>query len=119
MIEAVRISRAAYPNRLRHEYFMQRFCMLAPDESDVPSLLAKLLPEGGYCIGKTKIFFKPRIMPMLESRRTALCSMLATRLQVSMIDALSYVASWADHSLCILSCMVSTLSGYITLFCLS
>ncbi|KAL3932215.1 MAG: hypothetical protein SGPRY_000791 [Prymnesium sp.] len=81
MIEAVRISRAAYPNRLRHEYFMQRFCMLAPDESDVPSLLAKLLPEGGYCIGKTKIFFKPRIMPMLESKRTALCSMLATRLQ--------------------------------------
>jgi len=81
MIEAVRISRAAYPNRLRHEHFVQRFGSLAPDAADVAALLTALLPEGGYCVGKTKIFFKPRMMPALESRRAALCSKLASRIQ--------------------------------------
>ena len=39
MIEAVRISRAAYPNRLRHEYFMQRFGPLAPKSGGLEAML--------------------------------------------------------------------------------
>ena len=55
MIEAVRISRAAYPNRLRHEYFLQRFGPLAPKSGGLEAMLQQLLPDGGYCVGKTKI----------------------------------------------------------------
>mgnify|MGYP007078105824 CR=1 FL=1 len=50
MIEAVRISRAAYPNRLRNEYFVQRFSPLVPAAAgDATKMLTTLLPEGGYC----------------------------------------------------------------------
>lgn len=86
MIEAVRISRAAYPNRLRHEYFMQRFGPLAAGATTPSELLKALIPDDSYYVGATKIFFKPRVMPMLETMRAELCARLVTRIQAQLCD---------------------------------
>ena len=69
MLEAVRISRAAFPHRLIRETVMLRFLPLAASEggqsakvkigqsgeAGLKALLEILLPTGGYCIGKTKV----------------------------------------------------------------
>ena len=73
MLEAVRISRAAYPHRLIRETVMLRFRPLAASEggqsakvkigqsgeAGLKALLETLLPTGGYCIGKTKVRKSP------------------------------------------------------------
>ena len=135
MLEAVRISRAAYPHRLPRAAVAKRFAPLAraiaPEKcasakldfavtepkhmttAQLRSLLTKcgtpfgssdsqaelaakveaagatgltalmeiLLPNGGYSIGKTKVFFKGSELPSLESRRLELATKRAIQLQ--------------------------------------
>ena len=95
MLEAVRISRAAYPHRLVREGVLKRFAPLGREEGGkavgdalkaggekaLKALLEALLAPEGYCIGKTKVFFKGSELPNLEARRTVLCSKRAVRIQ--------------------------------------
>ncbi len=94
VIEAIRISRAAYTNRLAYDVFQSRFRMLAPgllnkeDKYCSGSLLLEhLLPqrEGGsasvYELGRTKVFFRAGALESLERRRRNLLCLEAIRLQ--------------------------------------
>jgi myosin-5 len=135
MLEAVRISRAAYPHRLPRADVAKRFSPLAravnPEKArgamldfavteprhmttaQLRALLTKcgvgfgsgdsqealatkveeagasglaqmmqiLLPDGGYCLGKTKVFFKGSELPGLETRRLALAAKRAVQIQ--------------------------------------
>jgi myosin heavy subunit len=93
ILEAIRISRAAYPNRLAHAALLKRFQMCLRDatlriegasersidgaEGDAEqakALLAHLkldpsLPDGNYQIGNTKCFFRREAMEALEAAR--------------------------------------------------
>ena len=74
MYEAVRISRAAYPHRLQIESFMQLFALLVarPAPADAAALAKAVLPKGGFCVGKTKVFLAPGVLARLEERRDAM-----------------------------------------------
>jgi len=47
------------------------------------SAAAALLPDGGYCVGKTKVFLRPGVMPRLEARRTVRRAMAVIALQTA------------------------------------
>jgi len=92
MLEAIRIARAAYPNRLPCQAFLQLFGGLAAAVRPLPSTsadvraraeaaAATLLPDGGYVVGKTKVFLRPGVMPRLEARRSERRTAAATVLQ--------------------------------------
>ncbi len=81
MIEAIRISRAAYTNRMAYDVFQSRFRMLAPgllskeDKYGCGSLLLEYLllqRSGGdsasplYELGRTKVFFRAGTLESLE-----------------------------------------------------
>ena len=78
VIEAIRISRAGYPNRMLHSEFVPRFKLLNPEaqlQGDGKKQCATL---GGivladkaeaYQIGHTKIYFKAGVLEKLEERR--------------------------------------------------
>jgi len=91
MLEAIRISRAAYPHRLPCGAFLQLFGGLAgaaAAKGATPvdragSAAAALLPDGGYCVGKTKVFLRPGVMPRLEARRTVRRAMAVIALQTA------------------------------------
>lgn len=99
VVEAVRISRMAYPNRVLQTMFLERFRGVAPTPSTddtaaalavptatagealsddektaaaVRELLAKLTPgkESEYQIGKTRVFFRQGALEGLEEMRT-------------------------------------------------
>ena len=93
ILEAIRISRAAYPNRLAHAALLKRFQMclrdtalridgasekslhgVEGDAEQATALLAHLkldpsLPDGNYQIGHTKCFFRREAMEALEAAR--------------------------------------------------
>lgn len=83
VIEAIRISRAGYPNRLPHGDFVSRFEMLCPGLSlasndatpeKCVAVLKQLMPEaslGEYQLGLTKIYFKAGYLETLEEMRSA------------------------------------------------
>ena len=50
-------------------------------EAVLKATLTLVLPNGGYCIGHTKVFFKGSELPTLEARRLALCAKRAVRIQ--------------------------------------
>ncbi|CAM9345683.1 unnamed protein product [Pylaiella littoralis] len=95
VVEAIRISRAAYPNRMTRTDFNRRFALLGSSlhrgdgEMVVSkSLLGKLLPrEGGedvplrYEMGRSKVFFRKGALEHLESLRLAERSSRAVVLQ--------------------------------------
>ena len=107
ILEAIRISRAAYPNRLLHLKLLQRYSMCVYDESlrkDTESTLAvtfareddslaaatnllaalKLdpsLPNGNYQMGKTKCFMKRNAMEKLEAARSRVLTRFCVRIQ--------------------------------------
>ncbi|RHY40306.1 hypothetical protein DYB38_004798, partial [Aphanomyces astaci] len=60
VVEAVKISRSAFPNRLTQDHCLDRFQMLAPSHSvdacDV--FLGQMLPPTDYQLGKTRVFFR-------------------------------------------------------------
>jgi myosin-5 len=84
VIAAIRISRAAFPNRLPLTDFQQRFQIICPsslrDASPVDmvaGLLRELLPgedsmstkNTKFAIGKTKVYFSSGLLQQLEDRR--------------------------------------------------
>ncbi|OQR97115.1 myosin [Thraustotheca clavata] len=76
VIEAIRISRAAYPNRQTHEEFLSKFRLFVPPGPGKPrdkceQLMTKLKlssPEQ-YQMGWTKIYFQLGVLEELEDRR--------------------------------------------------
>jgi myosin-5 len=104
VIEAIRISRAGFPNRLMVAEFKRTYGFLLVQDSDVTSaeidsmdastFANKLLkpPSGGstptggnevmeFCIGKTKVYFKQGVLERLEEQRTAALILRATVVQ--------------------------------------
>ena len=93
VLEAVRISRMAYPNRMPHASFVSRYALLAPSEWQAAHEVdmararaaapgdesARALCEGAlalvvedvarYQLGKTKVFFRAFLLEALEQRR--------------------------------------------------
>lgn len=107
ILEAIRISRAAYPNRLLHVQLLQRYSLcvydvaLRKDTESTPAgtfkregdslaaatdLLASLkldpsLPGGNYQMGKTKCFMKRSAMEKLEAARSRVVARFCVRIQ--------------------------------------
>ena len=105
VLEAVRISRMAYPNRMPHSAFVRRYALLAPKvwqaeeqpflahaEDDRPGdrhaltacqkLLQLVVPDSArYQLGKTKVFFRAFLLESLEKQRSAALSISAVILQ--------------------------------------
>jgi len=104
MIEAIRISRVAYPFRLLHAEFVKRFGMLTPPEKEkclhdekeherrCRSLLATAVPavatvaatadaERTYEVGSTRVYFTNKMWILLETLREQIIRQRATRLQ--------------------------------------
>lgn len=90
MIEAIRISRAAYPHRLMNEDFCAIFGGLGGGAAlGVAALARALLPAESYCLGKTKVFLRPGVMPGLEERRAAMRAKAATAMTCMVRGALA------------------------------
>ena len=106
VLEAVRISRMAYPNRMPHAAFVKKYALLAGKEwqqAHVAGLLASrdtATADGGpaaelcadalkqvvedetrYQLGKTKVFFRAFLLESLEKRRSTALSERAVLLQ--------------------------------------
>ena len=105
VLEAVRISRMAYPNRMLHGAFVRRYAVLTskawlakqqislaiardaePGDAATADLCAevlKLVVEdcSRFQLGKTKVFFRAFLLEALEKRRSAALSVNATVLQ--------------------------------------
>lgn len=99
VLEAIRISRAAWPTRLTHATFLRRFRpllrrALGPSFSNTTTTIhnaaALLLPPAhtpngaNYVIGATKIYFRSGALEGLETQRTALVREAATAMQAQM-----------------------------------
>ncbi|ETV75447.1 hypothetical protein, variant [Aphanomyces astaci] len=85
VVEAVKISRSAFPNRLTQDHCLDRFQMLAPSHSvdacDV--FLGQMLPPTDYQLGKTRVFFRAGALERLEELRTTkrnTCAILLQRM---------------------------------------
>eukprot|EP00741_Cyanophora_paradoxa_P018970 tig00021108_g18313.t1 len=92
VLEAVRVSRAAYPNRLPHVDFLRRFKVLAglkdseksaqEVKAACESLLSRLaLEKDRYQIGLSKVFFRQGVLEHLEQMRNEKQSVLAVVIQ--------------------------------------
>jgi myosin-5 len=88
VIEAIRISRAAYPNRQTHEEFLAKFCLFVPPGPGTPrdkceELMIKLKLEAPkqYQMGYTKIYFQLGVLEELENRRKVFLDKKAQFLQ--------------------------------------
>ena len=109
MIEAIRISRAAYPYRLSHSDFVARFSDLRSkawmrrtnaidDASKCRALLEEVVPEGSvpttqastahgkvkrkmYEIGRTRVYFSAGVLEFAEGLRSQLVNLHARVLQ--------------------------------------
>ncbi len=94
VIEAIRISRAAYTNRVPYSVLQSRFRMLAPGLGNKEGkygsgslLLEYLLPRcrgdttSIYELGRTKVFFRAGALESLERRRRDLLCLKAIRIQ--------------------------------------
>ncbi|OQR89740.1 myosin, partial [Thraustotheca clavata] len=96
VIAAIRISRAAFPNRLSLKEFASRFAIIcptnlrtAPPEVMILSLLQRLLPRDSvnssknslFAIGQTKVYFSSGLLQRLEDRRNELLREFAIRIQ--------------------------------------
>lgn len=97
VIAAIRISRAAFPNRLPLTEFQSRFQIICPSSlRDKPpaemvvGLLKELIPEMGsntknnkFAVGNTKVYFSSGVLQQLEDRRNAILKNHAILLQKS------------------------------------
>ena len=101
VLEAVRISRMAYPNRMHHLAFVRRYVLLTDPKwqqqhlnveydsvqgPEAAALCKKVLlqvidDESRYQLGKSKVFFRAFLLEALEQRRTAALSLRALVLQ--------------------------------------
>ncbi|CAO4386182.1 unnamed protein product [Caenorhabditis nigoni] len=95
VLEGIRICRKGFPNRTLHPDFVQRYALLAADESIIGKtdakkgsalMLARLvkekkLEEDNFRVGLTKVFFKAGIVAHLEDLRDSRLAQLITGLQ--------------------------------------
>nr|CAA30855.1 myosin heavy chain 2 [Caenorhabditis elegans] len=95
VLEGIRICRKGFPNRTLHPDFVQRYALLAADESIIGKtdakkgsalMLARLvkekkLEEENFRVGLTKVFFKAGIVAHLEDLRDQSLAQLITGLQ--------------------------------------
>ncbi|PIO71814.1 myosin head [Teladorsagia circumcincta] len=95
VLEGIRICRKGFPNRTLHPDFVQRYALLAADESLIgkedpkkgaTAMLGRLvkekkLSEENFRIGLTKVFFKAGILAHLEDIRDIRLAELMTGLQ--------------------------------------
>eukprot|EP00002_Diphylleia_rotans_P010838 TRINITY_DN2143_c0_g1_i2.p1 TRINITY_DN2143_c0_g1~~TRINITY_DN2143_c0_g1_i2.p1 ORF type:complete len:1194 (-),score=273.89 TRINITY_DN2143_c0_g1_i2:322-3903(-) len=92
VLEAIRISRAAYPNRLHHEEFLERFLILGKNglsrrtEADklkyIRSILETYFEDPSmYQVGVTRIYFKYGCLEELEKERSSRLSSVVIVLQ--------------------------------------
>ncbi|EQC32915.1 hypothetical protein SDRG_09446 [Saprolegnia diclina VS20] len=97
VIAAIRISRAAFPNRLSLKEFTSRFAIIcpsklrsAPPEAMVHGLLEILgISESSsrnarFAIGRTKVYFSSGLFHHLEDQRAVVLRQYATRIQAYM-----------------------------------
>lgn len=112
VLEAVRISRMAFPNRMPHAAFVQRYGLLLGREWQAAHARqmaeARLSPHGDeaaralcaaalaaavdeparYQLGKSKVFFKAFLLEALEQRRGTALARHAVRVQAALRAAL-------------------------------
>uniref|UniRef100_A0AC34GPD8 Myosin motor domain-containing protein n=1 Tax=Panagrolaimus sp. ES5 TaxID=591445 RepID=A0AC34GPD8_9BILA len=94
VLEGIRICRKGFPNRTLHPDFVQRYAILAADESKsggepmaiAEKMLARLvrqknLTDENFRVGKTKVFFKAGIVASLEDLRDLRLAELITGFQ--------------------------------------
>ncbi|RHY79601.1 hypothetical protein DYB28_000456, partial [Aphanomyces astaci] len=98
VIAAIRISRAAFPNRLSLVEFAKRFDVIcpsklrqAPPDAMVMGLLEKLgitdtksSQNAKFAIGKSKVYFSSGLLQYLEEQRTVVLRAQAVRIQAHM-----------------------------------
>lgn len=116
VIEAVRISRQAFPNRMPHADALSRFRCVDPslkDCDDVASLIARLGIEDGAHAGKTRVYFRFGVLEKLEARRSSMRDVAASTLQcfamtvvrrarfVALKRATARIQTWTRMSLAI------------------
>ncbi|OQR93349.1 myosin-like protein [Achlya hypogyna] len=79
VVEAVRISRMAFPNRLLQQECLQRFRLLVraaacdSDDDEInqcAAMLAQLLAPADFQLGKSRVFFRAGALERLEDLRT-------------------------------------------------
>ncbi|CCI47888.1 unnamed protein product [Albugo candida] len=96
VIAAIRISRAAFPNRLPLDQFQKRFDIICPSylrgvpaQEMVIGLLKQLLPEevtrdsknSVFAVGYTKVYFSSGLLQQLEDQRNLLLKKYAVMIQ--------------------------------------
>ncbi|CAH0476462.1 unnamed protein product [Peronospora belbahrii] len=93
VIEAIRISRAAYPNRLQHTEILSKFWLFVPSGGNTAVekcqlLMDKLKLESPvqYQMGKTRVYFQLGVLEELEDRRKKFLDAKATYLQNVMVS---------------------------------
>ena len=77
VIEAIRVARAGYPNKLPHAEVPRRFGLLCDTSGSTLQLCKALLGEepatqkrdGPYAVGSTRVYFKAGVLEALERRR--------------------------------------------------
>ncbi|KAL1658953.1 P-loop containing nucleoside triphosphate hydrolase protein, partial [Schizophyllum commune] len=80
VLETVKISRAGYPSRMTYEEFVARYTLLLPrhvtrpylrDPQRLTTIILQRTVGGGdkYQTGRTKIFLRARVLPILEGMR--------------------------------------------------
>ncbi|XP_060736566.1 unconventional myosin-Vb isoform X1 [Tachysurus vachellii] len=98
VLETIRISAAGYPSRWTYEDFFNRYRVLLQVFSVQEDLriscrkkIPALIPEPEqYCFGKTKIFFRPGQVALLEKLR-------AERLRIAGVKIQSWMRGWIQH----------------------
>ncbi|EGZ20679.1 hypothetical protein PHYSODRAFT_359958 [Phytophthora sojae] len=92
VIEAIRISRAAYPNRLQHTEILDKFWLFVPSGGETAAEKCQLLMDKlkletpvQYQMGKTRVYFQLGVLEELEDRRKKFLDAKATYLQNIML----------------------------------
>lgn len=80
IVQAIRLTRAAFPNKLTHEKFLLRFVLLRKTRSHVKmaegiadackELLIQSIDSKQFAVGKTMIYFGKGVLEALEHQRT-------------------------------------------------
>ena len=91
VIEAIRVARAGYPNKLPHAEFARRFAVLAETPAASAAALAQDLLgdaasdsyDGAYAVGVTRVYFKAGALEGLERLRAAALGDRATKAQAA------------------------------------
>ncbi|KDO33424.1 hypothetical protein SPRG_02231 [Saprolegnia parasitica CBS 223.65] len=103
VIEAIRVSRSAYPSRVSHLDCLKSYALLAPSvtsfasdvvtrssehaRTDCSALLAALFPKGhivDYQVGVSRVYFREGILEALEAQRGVALTSYAIRIQKHM-----------------------------------